>query len=195
MKSRSGRGGDPTDRAVVRGGPVAGLGEVQLLERFVARRDEPAFAALVARHGPMVLGVCRRLLADPLDVEDAFQATFLVLARRAGSIRDGDRLAPWLFGVARQVATRARPDRSGGRPASGPGPRTRPRPRPDEHRAELGRALVEEIDRLPESLRLPVVLCCVDGLTYEEAADRLDSTAAGRSGAGSPGPASGSGAG
>src|SRR5271168_992008 len=92
------------------GQSVAGLGEVQLLERFVERRDEPAFAALVARHGPMVLGVCRRLLADPLDVEDAFQATFLVLVRRAESLRNRDRLAPWLFGVARKVATRVRLD-------------------------------------------------------------------------------------
>jgi RNA polymerase sigma factor (sigma-70 family) len=158
-------------------GTVAGLCEVQLLERFVARRDEPAFAALVSRHGPMVLGVCRRLLADPLDVEDAFQATFLVLVRRAGSIRDRDRLAPWLFGVARRVATRARLDRSRRlareRPGAGVAAAA---PAIDEQRAELGRALVDEIERLPESLRLPVVFCCVDGLSYEEAADRLEST-------------------
>ena len=160
------------------GESVAGLGEVQLLERFVERRDEPAFAALVARHGPMVLGVCRRLLVDPLDVEDAFQATFLVLVRRAGSLRDRDRLAPWLFGVARRVATRTRMDLA----------RRRARERPDvealnlapgvdDPTRELGRALVEEIDRLPGSLRDPILLCCVEGLTYDEAASRLRSTA------------------
>jgi RNA polymerase sigma factor (sigma-70 family) len=159
------------------GQSVAGLGEVQLLERFVERRDEPAFAALVARHGPMVLGVCRKLLADPLDVEDAFQATFLVLVRRAGSLKDRDRLAPWLFGVARKVATRARADLA----------RRRDRERSgvdaiaatyalDGETRELGRALIEEIDRLPASLREPILLCCVEGLTYDEAASQLRST-------------------
>ncbi len=157
------------------GESVVGLGEGELLDRFVARRDEPAFAALVARHGPMVLGVCRRLLADPDDAEDAFQATFLVLVRRAGSIRDGDGLAPWLFGVARRVATRARIDAARRRarecpvavePASPPA-------EPDDRRRELARALTEEIDRLPESLRGAVLLCCVEGRSYEEAAGRL----------------------
>src|SRR3954452_3100532 len=90
------------------GGTVAGLGSGALLARFADRGDEAAFEAIVARHGPMVLGVCRRALADPLDVEDAFQATFLVLVRRAGSVRDADRLAPWLYGVARGVTARAR---------------------------------------------------------------------------------------
>ena len=89
-------------------GPVAGLDDRALLERFAGRRDEAAFAALVALHGPMVLGVCRRIVRDAHDVEDAFQATFLVLVRRAGSIRDPGRLGPWLHGVARRVAMRAR---------------------------------------------------------------------------------------
>src|SRR5262249_25458296 len=151
------------------GKSVAGLGEVQLLERFVERRDEPAFAALVARHGPMVLGVCRRLLADPLDVEDAFQATFLVMVRRRGSLGDRDRLGPWLFGVARKVATRARLDLARRRARECPGAgELASNPGLDEHRSELGRALVEEIDRLPGSLRDPVLLCCVDDLTYDE---------------------------
>ncbi len=87
-------------------GTVSGLGERQLLERFAANRDEAAFEALVNRHGPMVLGVCRRLLRDPNDVDDAFQATFLVLVRRAGSIRDGNLLGNWLYGVAHRVAGR-----------------------------------------------------------------------------------------
>ena len=164
--------------ALFEGQSIAGLGEVQLLERFVERRDEPAFAALVARHGPMVLGVCRRLLADPLDVEDAFQATFLVLVRRAGSLRDRDRLAPWLFGVARKVATRARLDLARRRARECPGAGEFAEVSGfDDHRSELGVALVEEIDRLPGSLRDPVLLCCVEDLTYDEAASQLRTTA------------------
>ena len=164
--------------ALFEGQSIAGLGEVQLLERFVERRDEPAFAALVARHGPMVLGVCRRLLADPLDVEDAFQATFLVLVRRAGSLRDRDRLAPWLFGVARKVATRARLDLARRRARECPGAGEFAKVSGfDDHRSELGMALVEEIDRLPGSLRDPVLLCCVEDLTYDEAASQLRTTA------------------
>ena len=89
-------------------GSMAGLDDGELLERFATRNDESAFAALVALHGPMVLGVCRRILRDGHDVEDAFQATFLVLVQRAGSIRDPGRLGPWLHGVARRVAMRAR---------------------------------------------------------------------------------------
>src|SRR4051794_12980061 len=96
------------ERLLEDGGTAVTLGEGQLLRRVAARRDEAAFETLVARHGPMVLGNCRRMLADPHDVEDAFQTTFLVLARKADSIRDGDRLGPWLHGVARRVATRSR---------------------------------------------------------------------------------------
>ena len=85
------------------GGSAAGLSDRQLLERFTARgepADEAAFAAMVARHGPMVLGVCRQLLGDHHHAEDAFQAVFLVLARQARSIRDPDLLGTWLYGVA-----------------------------------------------------------------------------------------------
>ncbi len=89
-------------------GSVAGLTEAGLLERFVNDRDESAFEAIVARHGPMVLGVCRGRLRDPRDVEDAFQATFLVLARRAGSIKQPERLGTRQFGTATRVALRAR---------------------------------------------------------------------------------------
>src|SRR5262245_49286728 len=94
------------------GGSVAGLSDRQLLERFVSDRDslaaEAAFAALVARHGPMVLGVCRQLLGDHHHAEDAFQAVFLVLARRARSVRDPDLLSNWLYGVALRRARKAK---------------------------------------------------------------------------------------
>ena len=165
--------------ALFEGQSVAGLGEVQLLERFVERRDEPAFAALVARHGPMVLGVCRRLPGRTRSTwRTRSRRTFLVLVRRAGSLRDRDRLAPWLFGVARKVATRARLDlaRRRARECSGAGEFAKVSGF-DDHRSELGVALVEEIDRLPESLRDPVLLCCVEDLTYDEAASQLRTTA------------------
>src|SRR4051794_30287179 len=89
-------------------GVVAGLTEGQLLDRFVASNDEAAFEALLSRHGPMVLGVCRRLLRDPNDVDDAFQATFLVLVRKAGTLRRRALLGNWLYGVAYRVAARSR---------------------------------------------------------------------------------------
>ena len=87
---------------------VAPSGDGALLEQFVAEGDDSAFEALVARHGPMVLGVCRRFLASPHDADDAFQATFLVLARKAAQVRAPDRLGPWLYGVATRVARKAR---------------------------------------------------------------------------------------
>src|SRR4051812_21524818 len=88
-------------------GTVAGMDEAMLLERYVSRRDEAAFEALVARFGPMVMGGCRRRLRDPHDVEDAFQATFLVFVSKASAIRNGDLLGNWLYGVACRVAARA----------------------------------------------------------------------------------------
>src|SRR5262245_37498980 len=84
-----------------------GQSDGQLLERYVVRRDEIAFEALVRRHGPMVLGVCRRLLANPSDAEDAFQATFLVLVRKAPSVFPREKVASWLYGVAYRAAQKA----------------------------------------------------------------------------------------
>ena len=162
-------------RRLFDGGSVSGLSEGQLLERFASTRDEVAFGALLARHGPMVLGVCRGVLDDPNDVDDAFQATFLVLVKKAGALRDGDRLAQWLYGVARRVALRARSDSS----------RRKARERPEaeetvDHHATLDAALRElqvlireEVDRLSNNDRMAVVLCYLEGLTHEEAADRL----------------------
>ena len=96
----------------VRGQAGEGNTDGQLLEKFLLQRDEAAFTMLVERHGSMVLGVCRRVLDDRHDVEDAFQATFLVFVKKASSIRDGEGLGPWLYGVARRVATRARANAS-----------------------------------------------------------------------------------
>ena len=156
------------------GGTIAALGEGQLLERFAADRDEAAFEALVSRHGPMVLGTCRRMLADPHDVDDAFQATFLVLARRAGSIRDADRLGPWLHGVARRVATRSRALSARRNARERLGGEDRSVELPDASEAlELREALDEELSRLPEKYRVPLVLCYLEGLTHDEAAEHL----------------------
>src|SRR5438270_1591180 len=88
--------------------PLPDGGDAHLLQRFVELRDEAAFAALMERHGPMVLGVCRRVLRDVQDVDDAFQATFLVLLRKAASLRRPASLANWLYGVAYRVALQGR---------------------------------------------------------------------------------------
>jgi len=159
-------------------GTTSGLSEVQLLERFAARRDGAAFAALVERHGPMVLGVCRRFLRDPNDVDDAFQAVFLVLVRRAGDIRRKELLGNWLYGVACRVAVRAR-SLAARRPSTtlseADGDRIaadlrRPSSRePDEG----GSWLHEEVERLPRRYRAPVVACYFEGRTHEEAAALL----------------------
>jgi RNA polymerase sigma factor (sigma-70 family) len=152
--------------------------DAALLAGFVRSRDEDAFAALVRRHGPMVLGVCRRILRDAHQAEDAFQAVWLVLARKAASVRPPDRLAAWLHGVARHVALKAlradarrrRRDEAGSA-ASSPGS---PRDPLDELTArELLLLLDEEVSRLPEVYRVPVVLCCLQGKTQEEAARQL----------------------
>lgn len=160
-------------------GTDAGQSDGRLLERFVARRDEAAFSALVTRHGSLVLGVCRRLLRDPNDVEDAFQAVFLVLVRRSGSLRDGDRLASWLYGVAYRVSLRARANaaRRLGRERPGIGVEALaiiPAPDRDQERRELLAVLDEEVTRLPEPSRAVVLLCDLDGLTHEQAATRLE---------------------
>jgi RNA polymerase sigma factor (sigma-70 family) len=155
--------------------------DAELLGRFVRLRDADAFAALVSRHGPMVRNACRRMLGNAHDADDAFQATFLILARRAGALGRPEALAGWLYGVASRVAHEARRDR-GRRPC--PGLAEAPEP-PDPHpdplavltARDLLRALEEEVQRLPQVYRLPVVLCCLEGLTQEETARRLGWTA------------------
>ncbi len=171
-----------TIRTLFELGTVGGLTDGQLLEQFASCRDEAgetAFAALVARHGPMVLWVCRGLLGNADDADDAFQATFLVLAKRARSIRNPELLGNWLYGVARKTAQkskarRARWRKRAEREASMSSVAV------DNGRAELepikgeeSAALHEEVDRLPERLRVPIVLCYLEGLTHAEAARRL----------------------
>jgi RNA polymerase sigma factor (sigma-70 family) len=158
-------------------GTVTGLSDAQLLERSAAGGPaaELAFAALVERHGPMVLRACRRLLRDPHDAQDAFQATFVVLARRARSIRDPSALAGWLHGVALRASRGLRADadrrRHHERRAAGAARRDA-EPGPAD-RSDLAAVLHEEIGRLPDRFRSAVVLCDLEGLTHEQAARRL----------------------
>ena len=154
-------------------GTVSGLSEGQLLDRFVARRDGDAFEAIVARHGPMVLSVCRDHLRDPNDVDDAFQATFLVLVRRAGSLRHRDGLGNWLYGVARRVAKRAQIHAARRRDREGLGPEPVDPSSAEAADFELRPMIHDEVGRLPDSYRAAVVLCFFEGQTHEEAADRL----------------------
>ena len=149
------------------------LTDAALLERFRRAREEAAFAVLVHRHGPMVFGVCRRVLGDGPDAEDAFQATFLVLVRQAASVAPGRPLASWLYGVAQRVAVKARAKAAA----------RRIRQREFTHMArtepleqtweELRPLLDEEIARLPEKCRAPLVLCYFQGKSYEQAAQEL----------------------
>jgi RNA polymerase sigma factor (sigma-70 family) len=145
-----------------------------LLKRFVCAREEGAFAALLQRHGPLVLGVCRRVLDDPANADDVFQATFLVLVRRAASIKKRESLASWLYGVAYRLARRANADAIRRRAherqvatvaATGPGA--------DDSWRELWPTVDDELSRLPEKYRAPLVLCYLQGKTQEEAARLL----------------------
>ncbi|HKB04258.1 MAG TPA: sigma-70 family RNA polymerase sigma factor [Gemmataceae bacterium] len=143
----------------------------QLLDRFLHHRDESAFAALVERHGPMILGVCRRALGNSADAEDAFQATFIVLMRRAESLAGRPVVGDWLHGVARRTALKARTAaarrRARERTATGPA-RT-----PEEPRNDWLPLLDQELARLPEKYRQPIVLCDLEGQTRDEAARQL----------------------
>jgi RNA polymerase sigma factor (sigma-70 family) len=161
------------DRFVRPRGPGASAGHADhdLLERFAARGDEAAFAALVRRHGPMVRGLCRRLLGDSGQADDVFQATFLVLARRPGSIRRRASVGSWLYAVARHLAHKAQRDDARRRHHERRAAEGRPRPGgPDAGWAELLSILDEELGRLPEQARAPLLLCYLEGCTQDEAA-------------------------
>jgi RNA polymerase sigma factor (sigma-70 family) len=152
-------------------GSTLGLEDGQLLARYSRSNDEAAFEALVSRHGPMVLATCRAVLRNEHDVEDAFQATFLVLARKAGSIRTAETLGGWLHRVAYRASVQASLEgRKRRRKEAEAAMARRESPRPE---SDLAALLHEEIDRLPRGQRLPIVLCDLEGLSYEEAARHL----------------------
>ncbi|HEY1381149.1 MAG TPA: sigma-70 family RNA polymerase sigma factor [Gemmataceae bacterium] len=157
----------------------AGAESDAALVRAYVDGDAEAFRELVARHGPLVLGVCRRVLGDVHAAEDAFQATFLVLARRAGSVRWRGTVSAWLFGVARRVALKARTaDRRRAWRETRVVPANRSTDPADELTArELLAALDAELDQLPAGYREPLVLCYWQGLTQDEAARRLGCSA------------------
>jgi RNA polymerase sigma-70 factor (ECF subfamily) len=167
--------------AIFGGGGAAGVSDGHLLERFLGPRDEAAeraFEMLVNRHGPMVYRVCRQVLRNGQDADDAFQAVFMVLARRAGGVRNRESVGSWLYGVSLRVAARARQ-----------GTRRR---ETRERQAEVGledipaasaeypscsrtdaEAVHQEVTRLAEKYRAPIVLCYLEGLTHDQAAERL----------------------
>jgi RNA polymerase sigma factor (sigma-70 family) len=146
------------------------LSDRELLERFLGHRDAAALTVLVRRHAATVLGVCRRVLRNSADAEDAFQATFLVLIRQAGSIARPEALGSWLYGVAYRVALKARGDTRRRRQleSAAPAPEA-----PAEPCSEVRHILDEEVSRLPAKYRRPVVLCYFEGKTYQEAARLL----------------------
>src|SRR5262245_19357921 len=161
---KSAKSGDDTD-----------LSDGALLGAFVVRRDEGAFEGLLRRHGPMVLGVCHRLLGKSHDAEDAFQATFLVLACKAASVVPREAVGNWLYGVAYRTALNAR-RANARRGAKEKQVKEMPHPSltPDDTtRQELQEVLDRELNRLDAKYRLPVVLCDLEGRTRKEVARHL----------------------
>jgi RNA polymerase sigma factor (sigma-70 family) len=152
----------------------AGLTDGQLLEDFVSRRDDAALGALVRRHGPMVWAVCRRVLCNWHDAEDAFQATFLVLVRKAASVVPREMVANWLYGVAHQTALKARATTAKRRARER---QVQEMPEPAVSEAdfwhELQALLDQELSRLPDTYRVAIVLCGLEGKTRKEAARQL----------------------
>src|SRR5690348_10503370 len=148
-----------------------GMTDGQLLECFLTRRDEAAFEFLLRRHGPMVLGVCRRILRNVHDAEDAFQATFMVLAHKAGSLRSRELLGNWLYGVAYRTAMKAQAMNAKRRSKER---RAGEIPRSESSRdEELLAQLDQELNRLPDRYRVPVVLCELEGRSRKEVARTL----------------------
>ncbi len=163
-------------------GTTTGLTDSELLDRFTqgrAEAAEAAFTALVDRHGSMVLHVCRHVLGNEHDAQDASQATFLILARRAGSIGRRESVASWLHGVALRVAARARLAAARRRARERRGAEIMAAPQVGQNDVGVGEspesyaALHDELGRLPESFREPLVLCYFEGLTHEQAAAQL----------------------
>jgi RNA polymerase sigma factor (sigma-70 family) len=171
-------------RGLFAAGTATGLTDSELLERYAAKRAESAdaaiaadmaFAALVDRHGPMVWGVCHRVLGDAHEAEDAFQAAFLILVRKARSVRVDGSLGRWLYGVAHRVALRARFQAERRRSGIGRVPPTSSGdPVAEVELRDLRNVVGEELDRLPAKYRCPVELCHLQGMTYEQAARQLN---------------------
>jgi len=155
-------------------GSVGGLSDGELLGRFVERREADAFEALMHRHGPMVWGVCRRVLRDGHDAEDAFQATFLVLARKAASVLPREKIGHWLYGVAYQTARKAKATRDRRRKREG---QVSVPPELMSVTDDPRDASTEDIDlelaRLPEKYRIPIILCELEGKSHAGAAEQL----------------------
>jgi RNA polymerase sigma factor (sigma-70 family) len=152
----------------------AGLSDAELLGMFLSQRDDAAFEALVRRHGPMVMGVCRRILSNLADAEDAFQATFVVLVRKASSVVPRATVGNWLYGVAYRTALAAR--RANARRASKEKKvRDMPHPEagPEATWQDLQPFLDQELSNLPDKYRMPVVLCDLEGRTRKEVARTL----------------------
>ncbi len=141
--------------------------DAQLLQRYVQERDEAAFEALLRRHAALVFGVCRRILRDVNATEDAFQATFLLLVRKANSIRRLDALACWLYGVAYRVAVRAKANEKRRRAVEGQAAAAKETPRADGCVWEFRALLDQELNCLPEKYRRPLILCYLEGKTNE----------------------------
>ncbi|MBY0526825.1 MAG: sigma-70 family RNA polymerase sigma factor [Gemmataceae bacterium] len=161
-------------RPLLRPGDSAERSDRELLDSFVARQDEAAFAVLVRRHGPMVLGVCRRLLGDAHAAEDAFQATFLVLVRRAGSVPWREVIGSWLYQVAYRTAMKARVAATQRQAREREAGKMRAMlPEGATTECDLQTVLDSELQRLPAKYRMPVVLCCVQGRSKIEAAREL----------------------
>ncbi len=161
-------------RSLFEADPRVGVSDEELIERFVAHRESAALESLVLRHGPMVWGVCRRILRDHHDIEDAFQATFLVLARRAEAITPRRKVGNWLYGVAYQTAMKARATKAKRRRReSAVANLPEPESAATSQRNDLAELLDGELKRLPDRYRTPIVLCELEGLTHGEAAERL----------------------
>jgi len=153
--------------------PAGAINDADLLARFASRRDEPAFEAILQRHGPLVFGVCRRVLRNDAEAEDAFQATFLVLAHKAASLTNSGALSSWLYGVAYRTALKARALLRKRQVKESQVPPRQPSAPESELGGELEQALDEELHRLPEKYRRLVVLCDLQGLSRRDAAARL----------------------
>ncbi|HZN35057.1 MAG TPA: sigma-70 family RNA polymerase sigma factor [Pirellulaceae bacterium] len=162
---------DPAAQAAV--ADLLLLPDEQLLTRFFKQHEDGAFAAIVKRHGPVVYGVCRRILSDSNDAEDAFQATFLVLVRKGASLRQPGKLSSWLYGVANRTARKVKLQAALRKSCESRAPRPLPSDPGELKYDELRSILDEEIGQLPEKYALPLVLCYLEGKTNAQAAEQL----------------------